>query len=551
MSIPVKIISGTESGTIKKGNFAFGVSKNRTYGPTSETGFYKGHTIPDGGYVVYLDRGTASPSAYVCGNDSDLISTVNAVSGENYQTVSDAVSWVNTQSGAVAFDKPFNSIVTDGLVLNLDAGNLISYSGTGSTWYDVSGVENNGTLTNGPTFNSNGFLEFDGVDDWISTNYNLIVGTDASRPIVLSFLINPNITQSAVTFNPIIIGSAFYSGFGLQFTGSVYRIYLRITGGTYTNNIPLVPGRFQYVTLIWGGIEDSKTYSYINGVLNSERSIPYDNFNQNLSAYPLRIARAYTSGGDTATGFFAGHIAGLSVYHKNLTPQEILQNYYQAPIVTDGLVFAVDAGNLVSYENGSTTVYNLSGTQSGSLINGVGYSKDKGGIWSFDGVDDYVELEVSPTQITTGDVSISCWINIKSYGDPTRSEVIFRKNGQSNNFYDIVFRISEANKITYACRKSTSTIVGREVIDILDLDKWYHIVACGVNDDINIYINGELKSTTARNNGTTSGETAYIGGTNTASYLDANIANLYLYNKKLSSEEVIQNFEAQRQRFGI
>lgn len=55
MSIPVKIISGTESGTIKKGNFAFGVSNTRTYEPTSETGFYKGHTIPDGGYVIYLN----------------------------------------------------------------------------------------------------------------------------------------------------------------------------------------------------------------------------------------------------------------------------------------------------------------------------------------------------------------------------------------------------------------------------------------------------------------------------------------------------------------
>ena len=62
----------------------------------------------------------------------------------------------------------YNSkIVTDGLVLCLDAGNRKSYPGTGTAWTDMSKNENNGTLTNGPTFNANngGSIVFDGVDD--------------------------------------------------------------------------------------------------------------------------------------------------------------------------------------------------------------------------------------------------------------------------------------------------------------------------------------------------------------------------------------------------
>ena len=61
-------------------------------------------------------------------------------------------------------------IVTDGLVLLLDAGNTKSYPGTGTTWTDISRNGNNGTLTNGPTFDSanGGSLVFDGVDDYVN-----------------------------------------------------------------------------------------------------------------------------------------------------------------------------------------------------------------------------------------------------------------------------------------------------------------------------------------------------------------------------------------------
>ena len=64
-------------------------------------------------------------------------------------------------------------IVTDGLVLALDAGNTKSYPGTGTTWFDKSGRGNNGTLINGPTFNSGngGSIVFDGVDDNLETNF--------------------------------------------------------------------------------------------------------------------------------------------------------------------------------------------------------------------------------------------------------------------------------------------------------------------------------------------------------------------------------------------
>ena len=60
-----------------------------------------------------------------------------------------------------------NTIVTNGLVLALDAGNIKSYPGSGSIWSDFSISQNTGILINGPTYNSSngGCIEFDGTND--------------------------------------------------------------------------------------------------------------------------------------------------------------------------------------------------------------------------------------------------------------------------------------------------------------------------------------------------------------------------------------------------
>ena len=64
----------------------------------------------------------------------------------------------------------YGGMVKDGLVLNLDASRLDSYLRTGTSWKDISGNQNNGTLINGPTFNSNngGSIVFDGTNDYMT-----------------------------------------------------------------------------------------------------------------------------------------------------------------------------------------------------------------------------------------------------------------------------------------------------------------------------------------------------------------------------------------------
>ena len=73
------------------------------------------------------------------------------------------------------------SMVTNGLVLNLDAGNTSSYIGSGTTWTDLTNSGNNGTLTNGPLFNSGngGNIVFDGIDDVVGFGNILNMGLNS------------------------------------------------------------------------------------------------------------------------------------------------------------------------------------------------------------------------------------------------------------------------------------------------------------------------------------------------------------------------------------
>jgi hypothetical protein len=79
-----------------------------------------------------------------------------------------------TVSGGVTIGDA-TTIVTSGLVLSLDAGNSSSYPGTGTTWFDLSGNGNNGTLVNGASYDSvnNGVIVLDGVNDYINVPINL------------------------------------------------------------------------------------------------------------------------------------------------------------------------------------------------------------------------------------------------------------------------------------------------------------------------------------------------------------------------------------------
>jgi hypothetical protein len=110
----------------------------------------------------------------------------------------------------------FGRIVTSGLVLALDAADRNSYPGSGTTWTDVSGNGNNGTLTNGPTFSNNSIV-FDGVDDYVVVgSFNQLPTGSSARTVNIWF--NPNITTWQGNVNSLF----FYGTTGVN--GAVFGI---------------------------------------------------------------------------------------------------------------------------------------------------------------------------------------------------------------------------------------------------------------------------------------------------------------------------------------
>jgi hypothetical protein len=154
----------TQSLALKKGNFYIGTG-DVSKGPTSSTGYFDGVTPSSNQYVIYYNK-NGSNRIYYCTNGDQVYLITNRLKGQNLTTLETALNYIATQSDMMCTNIQYGPIVTNGLVLSLDAGFVPSYPTSGTTWYDMSGT-NNGTLVNGPTYDSanGGSIVFDATDD--------------------------------------------------------------------------------------------------------------------------------------------------------------------------------------------------------------------------------------------------------------------------------------------------------------------------------------------------------------------------------------------------
>ena len=204
------------------------------------------------------------------------------------------------------------SSVTSGLVLCLDAANSKSYPGSGTTWTDLSGRGNTGTLTNGPTYNSGnlGSIVFDAVDDGLNGNF-ICNKTYYS----VDFWCYPT---ALTDYNWTIGFNSFWGDFGLHTTvsGGVYvgtSVGSRIS--PWRNNV--------YVINTWQNFtwtfDNGAGKFYKNGVLEASA---------NLSLSASSQFTLYVVGGGGATSNCTGRLSNFKVYsNKALTATEIQQNF--------------------------------------------------------------------------------------------------------------------------------------------------------------------------------------------------------------------------------
>ena len=228
----------------------------------------------------------------------------------------------------------------------------------------------------------------------------------------------------------------------------------------------------------------------------------------------------------------------------------------------DGLVFYVDAANPNSYVSGDTTTNSIVSNDIGTLVNGVEFSTVNSGIWTFDGTDDYIKLPQITTNQTVGNYTVSLWFSFTNTITPTNvTDFVLMESqntllGGVDNYISLlgnttvpgtngrmIFQTFNPLSVLYS---TTNTWIGGQ---------WYNIVG---TYDIStsrqsIYVNGILEGSTTIANCYFNTNSYFNLGTYSSPtkqwFFNGKISNFMVYKKTLSSDEILRNYNALKNRF--
>lgn len=221
-------------------------------------------------------------------------------------------------------------IVVDGLVLMLDGGYAGSFLTSSNTWFDVSGYNRNGALTNGPTFSSDGggIILFDGVNDFVNnigtaSNFSFIQNTGI---FTISAWVKLTDFSTARYFLGNNDGTTGAKGFYLGFNGSSGQLWLAITYGV-SGQATLsamrvnffIDSNWVHVTCVGDG---TSCQIYRNGS-SFGSSNNFGTFSTGDSTRTLSVGRI----NNFNSSYWQGNVSQVSIYDRPLSASEVSQNF--------------------------------------------------------------------------------------------------------------------------------------------------------------------------------------------------------------------------------
>jgi hypothetical protein len=464
---------------------------------------------------------------------------------------------------------PFAFINTR-IITELDAGNATSYPGTGTAWYDLSGYTNTGTLVNGPVFSSLGassYFTFDGTDDAAT-----VPSLNLQQNFTLSGWFNPNVLNGFALFGQGTTSPNLGLHVVYQSSTTVIRFGMFANDTDFTVSTPI--DNWYNIVCTYNNTTYVKQL-YINGVAQTGTT------QQTQSAYAgsgtFRLGATYSSGGVFGNGLYAGFTVNNSV----LSAAQILQDYNDLKdrysLVTSGLVMQLDAGNSSSYPGTGTTWTDLSGySNNGTLISSPTFtSAGTSSYFTFNGVDEFVRGATSGFFALTGNNffadtgyawTASTWFKFPVSPVGTRTgNASFSLLGQSGGIgggETLTVYVNSATDSTYGTapyylmvgiRGAKTTISAASV----NTGVWNQVVVTWNGTSGRAYLNGADRGAT--NIGTAAIQTGqYFDVANTGDsgapgdstqQFEGDIANVLVYNRALSAEEVAQNYTSLVARF--
>jgi hypothetical protein len=230
---------------------------------------------------------------------------------------------------------------------------------------------------------------------------------------------------------------------------------------------------------------------------------------------------------------------------------------FSPKIVTDGLVLYLDAANTKSYISGSTRWTDIStGLNNGTLVNGPTFNSSNYGNIVFDGSNDYVTFSTNPNLYFTGKspYTISVYANILTTS-AIFSGFINRESSFPRNGYNIWF-YPNPTQVAIASERWTGDGVQKVTYILLNnsecINVWNQYTVTYENSTLKFYLNGELKHTNLSATGNISNTSTPLEiGKRITDYGNFKLSNAMIYNKALSPEEVAQNYNTLKTRFGL
>jgi hypothetical protein len=467
------------------------------------------------------------------------------------------------------------SIVSSGLVIQLDAYESSSYPGTGTTVFDITGGYDH-TLIGATYTVLNGIKCFDCTTGNNRVNYDLtgpLLPNSGYTYITWARLIPSNdgfrtvlYTKGPPKITPITIPNGI-STLGYWATGFVSSGYdVASSAGVWV----------QFAVV---GTNTSQTF-YING------SQVGSTINEGAGG-----TTHWGWGNNDIVAQPWGHVANMYFYNRQLNLTEITQQYnYLAPRfaeptptptttstptvtptntltptptstpavpVTTNLVLYYDPSNLSSYPGTGTTINDLSGNGLNGSMSGITYTSP---YFSYNGTSSQIRVaDNALLEPGSGDWTMEVWVNQSVSGN----DIVLAKVDNGGDVTDMSYSIRTTNTTYYAQLGSGSgtgpTLFVNSTNYVGTLNTWYQIVYVFTNvaaNTLQTFVNGVSIGTVSHNLPSILNSTnpLYIGSYNGGEYsqwFDGKIGITRLYNASLTSTQVLQNFNADKSKYGL